>query len=252
MAVPLSDDATVNRFGWLPPPPDGRDQRYRVRALKPQLQKVQPGIRRRLPYRNGPLLDQGNSPLCVGFSTRGFLDGAPIMSKPSADPSPQVIYAMAQDRDEWPGTNYDGTSVHGACKALQDLGLIDAYAWNQTTEEAVHWIQYDYGTLLDGTNFYAEMAEVDRFGFMREPPPSMTTPIGGHAYRIVWFVKKLDPNDSYFIMRNSWGHAFGWIDPKTKEPSGYAKMRVRLRERLQREDGESAGPTQLRLKPVKP
>ena len=37
----MPEPRTVNRFGWLPPPPDGRDQRYRVRALRSQLQKVQ-------------------------------------------------------------------------------------------------------------------------------------------------------------------------------------------------------------------
>jgi hypothetical protein len=242
----------INRFGWLPPPPDGRDQQYRVRALKPQLQAIQPGLLRPRPYRNGPLLDQLDTPLCVGYSTRGFLDGAPIMSKSNSDPSPQVIYAMAQDRDEWEGTAYDGTSVHGACKALQDLNLIETYAWGQTTEEAVHWLLYDYGTLLAGTNWYAEMSSVDARGFMREPAPSMSTPIGGHAYRLVWFVQKPDPTDSYFILRNSWGHAFGWPDAKTKIPTGYAKMSVKLFERLQSESGELAAPTQLRLKPVKP
>jgi hypothetical protein len=244
---------TINRFGWIQPPADGRDQAYRLRAVRDQLQAAKPPVQRKRPYRDGPLLDQGNTPMCVGFSAKGLLDGAPIMSKPDGDPAPQTLYAMAQDRDEWESPPpYDGTSVRGVCKALQDLGLIEAYAWGQTTDEAVHFIEFDYGTLLSGTNWYAPMSEVDRNGYMREPPPSLATPIGGHAYRLVWFVQKADPNDSYFVVRNSWGAMFGWPDKQTGKLSGYAKMRVRLFERLQREDGELAAPTQIRLKPVKP
>jgi hypothetical protein len=242
----------VNRFGWLPPPSDGRDQQYRVRALRPQLQAAQPAILRKQPYHEGILLDQGDTPKCVSNSGKGFLLAAPLMSKFDFEPSIDLLYDMAQDRDEWPGKDYAGTSQHGQMKAMQDLGLIDTYAWGQTTEEAVHWLLYDYGTLLAGTNWYAEMSQVDSHGFMREPAPSMSTPIGGHAYRLVWFVQKPDPTDSYFILRNSWGHGFGWPDAKTKIPTGYAKMSVRLFERLQSESGELAAPTQLRLKPVKP
>lgn len=146
-------------------------------------------------------------------------------------------------------SNYDGTSVRGAMKALTDDGQIGSYVWGQTVDEAIAWLIGGYGTLITGTDWFAEMSDVDSKGFMREPAPSGTTPIGGHAWRIVWFDAKLQA----FIMRNSWGNAYGWpMRGSSDKLSGYARIRKDFLEWLLRRDGELAAPVQVRLKPTSP
>lgn len=240
--------SSVNSFGRIAAPQDARDLRFLMRAAIPQIQAVigkpKPRVR---PYKDGPLLDQGPTPQCVGYSTRGFLDAAPMMTKPTDPPTATQIYKAAQERDEWPGSNYDGTSVRGAMKALTDYALIKSYVWGQTVDDMVNWIIGGYGTCLVGSNWYAEMSEVDHAGFLREPAPAFTTPIGGHAWRVTWYDKTL----KCFVMRNSWGKEFGWL-LRDGTLSGYARVRPDFMARLLREDGEVSAPTQVKVSAVLP
>lgn len=167
------------------------------------------------------------------------------MSGPSEGPTASDIYAGAQQNDEWPGVDYEGTSVRGAMKFLQLAGQITSYVWGQTIQDAIKWMNGGYGSIIVGTNWYAEMSNVDKDGFMLAPPPSLTTPIGGHAWRWNWFnIKK-----QAILMRNSWGHEFGFVD-QTGLPSGYAYLKVPLAQRLLFEDGEIAAATQVEVKPT--
>lgn len=235
---------SINSFGCLRAPADARDRDYTVVSAIRQIRMVAKPVPRKRAYADGPLLNQGNTPQCVSYASRGFIDGAPILTKATVGPSPLDIYNGAQKNDEWPGTNYEGTSVRGAMKFLQDAGMIASYVWAQSVASAVEWMNGGYGTCIIGTNWYAEMSDVDRNGFMREPAPSLTTPIGGHAYRLIWW----DAKKKGVLMRNSWGHEFGYL--KSGVPSGYAFMSLELLERLFREDGELACPTQSKIKPL--
>ena len=237
--------SSVNSFGRLVAPADARDLQFLMRGARPQIAKAVGKPKPRLrPYKDGPLLDQGQTPQCVGYSSRGFLDAAPLMSKPSEGPSATQIYKDAQDRDEWPGTNYAGTSVRGAMKALADAGVIASYVWGQTVAEAIRWMNDGYGTVVVGTDWYQEMSDVDEHGFMREPASSMATPIGGHAYRWIWY----DAKQKGILVRNSWGHEFGI--KKQGIGSGYAFLSLALAERLLQARGEIAAPVQVKLKPI--
>lgn len=240
---------SVNKFGRLVAPKDGRDFAFRMRTAAPQIHATigKPKARTHA-YRDGPLLNQGDTPQCVGYSTRGFLDGAPLMLKADAGPSPTAIYRAAQQHDEWPGDAYDGTSVRGAMKALAALGHIGSYVWSASSADAIAWMNGGYGTCVIGSNWYAEMSDVDRAGFLREPAASLSTPIGGHAFRLIWF----DVKKGGVLMRNSWGHDFGLPDPKTGVPTGYAYLRPTFLARLLAEDGELAAPVQIKLAAVTP
>lgn len=235
---------SINSFGRLRAPADARDLDYTIVSAMKQIRMVAKPAPRKRAYTDGPLFDQGNTPQCVGYSSRGFIDGAPILTKATVGPTPTDIYRGAQKNDEWPGTDYDGTSVRGAMKFLQASGYISSYVWAQTVQGAIEWMNGGYGTCVIGTNWYAEMSDVDRNGFMREPAPSLTTPIGGHAFRLIWW----DAKKKGVLMRNSWGHEFGYA--KSGTPSGYAFITLELLERLFREDGEFACPTQLKIAPL--
>lgn len=234
---------SLNKFGRLAAPQDARDLRFTMRAAMPQVRAVAKPKPRKRAYADGPLLDQGNTPRCVGFSARGFLDGAPLMTK--GGPSAGDIYVGAQLLDEWPGENYDGTSVRAAMKYLCAQKEVSSYVWGQTVEAAIEWMNGGYGTCLVGTNWYAEMSDVDKDGFMREPAPSMSTPIGGHAWRWIWY----DAKKKGILMRNSWGTDFGIL--KAGVGSGYAYVRLDFARRLLAEDGEVAAPTEVKVAAVK-
>src|SRR5678816_26052 len=89
--------------------PDERDKRFTMRAAL-QHPELPPRPRQR-PYNLGMTLDQGNTPQCVGYSTRDKLASAPFMVHVDQGPSAFEIYTGAQKLDEWPGENYEGTSV---------------------------------------------------------------------------------------------------------------------------------------------
>lgn len=237
--------SSLNSFGRIVAPPDARDLQYSMRAMLPQVKTAAAPKPRQRPYNDGPLLDQGQTPQCVGYSARGFLDAAPIMSKPAEGPSATELYKGAQVLDEWSGEDYDGTSVRGVMKYMSQLGIISSYAWGQTLEDAIKWMNGGYGTIIVGTYWYSQMSNVDANGFMLEPPASMSWPLGGHAYRWIWY----DSKKKGILMRNSWGNDFGFV--KKGVPSGYAYMSLALCERLLREYGEIAAPTQVKLTPVK-
>lgn len=232
---------SINSFGRIVAPPDARDMQFLMRTARPQIAAVAKPAPRKTAYHLGPVLDQGDTPMCVGFSTRSFIEAAPIMTKPTQGPSAQTIYRLAQQNDEWPGTRYDGTSVRGAMKALQAAKQITSYVWGQTVDDMAKWMTDGYGTCVLGTNWYAEMSDVDNAGVMREPAPSMTTPIGGHAWHVYWF----DVKKNMFLMKNSWGFEFGMI--KNKKMSGEAYVRKDFMARLLREEGEVAAPVQAKV-----
>ncbi len=234
----------LNKFGRLQAPKDIRDLHYTPRKVASQLPPAKP---RTTAYRAGPLLNQKLTPKCVAFTGKSFLMGAPMMSKFEMEPTTDQLYDWSQARDEWPGTNYDGTSTSGLMKALTDAGLIGGYAWPQSADEGAEWLVSGKGTLCAGSDWFAQMSNVDAKGFMQEPPRSMATPIGGHEWWIRWYSKKLDA----FLMRNSWGNDFGQAD-KHGVLNGEAWVRRDFLQWLIFDQmGDLVAPTQVKLIPVK-
>jgi hypothetical protein len=217
-------------------------------AHMPEIKQLTKPTPRKRKYMEGPLLNQGNTPQCVGYSGLGFLNAAPLTGKqgkdsgPGRDPEGIRLYKGAQDNDEWVGTNYDGSSVRGLMKYMQRTGEIGSYVWGQTVVESTEWMNGGYGTLVIGTWWYPEMDNVDINGVIQEPS-SLATPIGGHAYRVNWF----DPKKKLYLIINSWGENWG-VPKKGGSYTGYAYMTPALFERLLREEGEIAAATQVRLR----
>lgn len=232
--------------------PDERDRHYTLGpdAMK-LLQQAKAPASRKMPYKEGPRLFQ-IGPVCVGASCRGLLNAAPIMVKPNTGPSMYHFYAAAQRLDEWPGENYDGSSVRGGCKALQQQGYIQSYLWLDTRPSAVEaslltmidFMRLGYGTVIVGTNWYLSMDDVDGDGYILSPGTT-ETPVGGHAYRINWY----DEKRNAFLVVNSWGYLWGEEDPDgTPGPyKGTAWMRAPLMRRLMVEEGEAACPTEVKV-----
>src|SRR4051812_20257968 len=92
--------------------PDQRDVAFPLRAL---ITPVAPTRKSRY-YAIGPVLDQGQTPQCVAFAWKQWLDSSPVRDPLASPPDPASIYRWAQAVDEWSSTPHDGTSVRAGAK----------------------------------------------------------------------------------------------------------------------------------------
>jgi hypothetical protein len=184
---------------------DPRDKTYPLRSMI-QLAPTEP-LRTR-PWNAPPALDQGhtgvpgrdNEGSCTGFGGAHFLAAAPHQHQLSAEFALE-LYDAARKNDEWPGENYDGSSVRGLMKAMQSLGYIAGgylWAWDAST---VRDYTLRYSPVVTGSDWYAEMMEPDRSGFIRPVGPLE----GGHCYVVLGYSADRDA----FRIQNSWGVEWG-------------------------------------------
>lgn len=179
--------------------PDVRDARYPMRAiLGPQTTTGRSQF-----WAVGPILDQGTTPQCVGYCAKQFLQTAPTVTLDG--PSATELYHMAQARDEWPGENYDGSSVRGVAKALQDLGRLASYVWAANAIDVRDWV-VTHGPVMFGTLWFDAMFKpctgwlCGLFG-KRYVLSVKGKVAGGHAYLVTGYDAKKDR----FEITNSWG-----------------------------------------------
>lgn len=177
--------------------PDARDKRFLMRDVP----KVKPPKPRKRPYNLGPTLDQGQTNQCVGFSARDKLASAPLMVQDGKGPTPYDLYKGAQANDEWDGDLYEGSSVRGAFKYLQQQQYLKSYVWAQSLTDCERFIRDGYGTIILGTDWTEGMAETDTNGFVQVNGQVL----GGHAYHLFWMV----PQTREAWCKNSWGSQWG-------------------------------------------
>lgn len=150
-------------------------------------------------------LNQGDTPGCTGWGFSHVMILTP-RSQPMTDADALEMYHAAQREDEWPGEDYEGSSVNGAMRAGRSLGHISAWHWAKTTQEAMHGVSY-HGAGELGIWWYDGMFHPDQYGVVR-PTGSKA---GGHAlayagYTIADFGN--GPN-LYHCLDNSWGKDWG-------------------------------------------
>lgn len=203
------------------------DFRDRKHLLKRPVKLPPSGVRY---YYTSLALDQGSTPQCVAYAGEQYLLSGPITNKMYKTPA--VFYKECQDEDEWPGTNYDGTSVRAAMKVLSREGYIESFQWAFTLEAAANHL-LTIGPMVAGTNWYSSMMETDRNHFIRIHAGAQT--VGGHA----WMLKGInltkpcpDGSKGAFRMINSWGRSWG--------QRGCAWISFVDFARLLRENGEAA------------
>jgi C1A family cysteine protease len=201
--------------------PDPRDKHYLISPPQGA------AITRRM-WHPSPVLDQGGTSECVGHAARSYLDAGPIVNR-RIGPDEHWIYRAAQKVDEWPGEDYDGTSVRAAFKVLKSLELVSAYRWAATVEDVVNHV-LTTGPVVMGTLWTMDMFTPDRHGFIVPTGED----VGGHA----WLIIGADRNKG-FRMVNSWGR--GWGD------NGRAWVRFGDLERLLHEDGEAAVAVEIKV-----
>ncbi len=145
--------------------------------------------------------NQGNTPQCVGYAWAHWIEDGPITHS-GATPiiNPSLIYSEAQKIDEWPGENYDGTSVRAGAKYLLDTGKIKSYYWAFDVNTLINTV-YNLGPVVVGTYWYQGMFYPDINGVIK--PTGRI--VGGHAY----VINGIDLVKQQFRIKNSWGRNWG-------------------------------------------
>jgi hypothetical protein len=178
-------------------------------------------------------LDQGSEGACTGFSRAHNLASTPTPVKGVTNEVAHALYQRAKVLDDYPGENYEGSSVLGAVKAASEMGLVNEFHWAFHIEDFLHAITYG-GPATIGCNWYSGMADPDANGYIH-PTGSVD---GGHAILILGQElvfggdgpHGVHMDKSYVVWHNSWGKRWG--------VQGRAKMTMREFDKLRQEDSE--------------
>ena len=207
MTAPLIDtvDPRQRRLGRKYAP-DPQDRAYELTDRRMRLMRAAPALRK-LPWRLGPdRLDQGDTSECTVHAAEHLLEAAPRVHQVGWTRAHRTaLYERAQDVDEWPGTDYDGTSFRAVCKVLQADGYIGSYLW-VFDEDAAREYLTTRGPLAFGTEWFWNMFETDARGYV-EPTGARA---GGHEVMLRWWYPKNHYKYPDTIEAlNSWGPEWG-------------------------------------------
>jgi len=147
--------------------------------------------------------NQGSTSECVAYAWIHWLEDGPIYQPSSPQPilNPNTVYREAQKIDEWPGENYNGTSVRAGAKILQRQGFINQYLWAYDLTTLINTV-LNTGPVVVGTLWYRNMFVPNKStNIIRASGPVM----GGHAY----LINGVDTTKRLFRIKNSWGKNWG-------------------------------------------
>ncbi len=174
--------------------PDPRDKAFLLKAAAPQR-----GVSARTWYVRG-VLDQGASSMCVAYSGAKYLETHPVKNR--LNMSLPTLYRECQLVDEWPGEDYDGTSVRALFRVLKREGYVAEYRWTWDVDTMVNHL-LSTGPICVGTEWLMSMFTPDCWDYLRPEGESA----GGHAYLLIGVdtqKKNYDGTKGAFKMLNSW------------------------------------------------
>lgn len=220
-------DPRSNRLGRFYEHDDRSLANYPIRTLA-----LDPPVSRE--WEVGVWLDQGNEGSCVGFGFGHELNAEPQVVSCFFDCA-HSIYKDAQRVDEWPGEDYEGTSVLAGAKVVTSRGFYTEYRWAETEDDMARAVAH-VGPVVIGVDWYDGMFDPDENGFL-----NLTGNIaGGHCI----LVYALNVEEGYYKVWNSWGPNWGDM--------GTAKIRCSDMARLILAQGEVCLPVRKIDVPVPP
>lgn len=182
-------------------------------------------------------LNQKTDGHCVGFACAGELAAKPASYAVSDSTGHKIFYAaQAVDRSE--GRNYsDGATVLAGMKACQRANYFAKYGWCFGIDDTINWV-VRRGPVILGINWYEEMFKPNAGGLLTVGGEIA----GGHAIMANGYWPKHPLFGDVIVVTNSWGKDWGL--------NGRAYLPVESLDRLLKEDGESAAPTELPVHPI--
>jgi hypothetical protein len=185
----------LGRYPFL----DMRDGSYLMRHVLSTITEVVPTYKI---WEHGDILDQGNEGACVGFSWQGWENAKPVGYKlQQGNEAGFLWYNRAKQLDEWPGSDYEGTSVRAGAKVALEKQGIESFLWAFSRVEIDTWL-LTQGPIVVGSDWFNSMDHLGRKAYCTVDPTSGTR--GGHAYLLLG---KGEGGNYWF--QNSWGEGYG-------------------------------------------
>lgn len=191
---------TTRQFGFVQAE-DVRDNNFPISAMLLET----PFITEKYWWADGWWGDQGGTSQCVAYSWSHWIEDGPVIqdgiqgrAKPLYDPA--KFYKACQERDEFAGQKYNGTSVRAAAKILKELNIIKEYRWASNITDVANTL-LNLGPMVVGTKWYEKMNATDSSGYVTPSGANM----GGHAY----ILNGVDTVKKVFRIKNSWGKRWG-------------------------------------------
>jgi hypothetical protein len=178
---------------------------------------------------------------CTGFSCGYDLIASPAPAKWITPEVCFAIYQRAKTLDDWPGENYEGSSVLAAAKAATEMGYIGEYHWAFGIDDALQCLSW-LGPIVVGTDWLNSMFEPQPNGLI-EVNGEKTDVAGGHAYMFRSIILnrntqaellgkgvRIRNNTPLLRLHQSWGKTWGinngealmWADDLEKLLKGVA------------------------------
>jgi hypothetical protein len=157
------------------------------------------------------VLDQGTEGACTGFGTAHEIAAEPIaVPGINADIARQIYYS-AREYDEFPGEDYEGSTVLGAAIAAREMGYYDEFRWAFSVDEIILAVGHQ-GPVIIGSTWFDQMSTLDRQGYVW--PKGRKS--GGHCWLLLGWSLQRDAG----LLLNSWGPKWGkngraWITRKS-------------------------------------
>lgn len=155
---------------------------------------------------NSYAFDQGNTPHCVAYAGVRYLVSGPIYNRAL---NYLELYNACQKIDEWPGENYEGTSVRALFKVLQARGFVSGYQWALGIEPVIDHLLVA-GPVVLGTSWSDEMANLGSDGYLTLGDYKNYD--SGHAWCALGANRlRKNPDGTLGAVRaiNSWGTRWG-------------------------------------------
>ena len=203
--------------------PDPRDAKYPLSAIMPVGTSKKIKSKHHLMGRGLQLRSQGNTPHCVRYHCAHLLQANPIV-RADAFPLTEELYPWAQRNDEWPGENYDGTSLRAGYKYLLMQGLISGFYWARNMDEVRQFLTLPKaeggGPLGTGIDWWSGMDNMQRKEDYTKA--NLWTPTGryrgGHALVISGYSTPTAKRSGMFRFWNSHaGNFAGWMEESAVE-----------------------------------
>jgi hypothetical protein len=146
------------------------------------------------------VLDQGSTPACTGFSVAHEAAARPVVVPGITNLIGRALYERAKQLDQWPGENYEGSSVLGAIKAGAEKGWYPEYRWAFGEADLCLAVGYN-GPAVLGIPWYESMSQPDAKGLITVGGRVQ----GGHAI----LCNSINIKTGLYRLHNSWGTSFG-------------------------------------------
>lgn len=175
---------------------DDRSWNYNIRQLFPR-KKFSPGTQL---WACPVHLNQKAEGACTGFAVAHEAAADPVRVPQITNRTARQIYLRAKQLDQYPGDDYEGSSVLGAMKAATEKEWYAEYRWAFSESDLLQAV-CTIGPAVIGVDWHEGMMDVDNAWFIRRSGPR----VGGHAI----CVRGYDHSITAYVLRNSWGRGWG-------------------------------------------